>query len=126
MAQLDHMYLSPNIKSQKSGAETVMAAFTDNLVVHLHITLDGPTLRRGRGQWNINVFLLDETTFKGQLQQEWSQWHKQERKYLDNVTWWESNVKRKIRYMFSKEGKERSRAEAMSENFFTTPVYTMY
>jgi len=109
---LDRMYLSPNVRSQKRGAETVMAAFTDNLAVRLHITLE-----QGRGRWKMNVFLLDETMFKGQLQQEWLQWHKQERKYLENGTWWDSDVKRKIHYMFSKEGKERSRAEAMSENF---------
>jgi len=66
VARLDRMYLSPNVRSQKSGAETVMAAFTDNLAVRLRITLDGPMLQ-GRGRWKMNVFLLDETMFKGQL-----------------------------------------------------------
>jgi hypothetical protein len=71
----------------------------------------------------MNVSLLDETTFKGQLQQEWSQRRQQERKYQDGVAWWESYVKRNIRYMFTKEGKERSRAEAMNENFVYTSIY---
>jgi hypothetical protein len=52
----------------------------------------------------MNASLLDKTTFKGYLQQEWYQWGKQERKYCDRVTWWKSYVKRKIRYMLSKEG----------------------
>jgi hypothetical protein len=54
----------------------------------------------------MNVSAVEETTFKGQLQQEWSKWRKRERKFLDRVTCWESYVKRKIRYIFSKEGKE--------------------
>jgi hypothetical protein len=71
----------------------------------------------------MNVSLLDETTFKGQLQQEWSHRRQQERKYQDGAAWWKSYVKRNIRYMFIKEGKERSRAEAMNENFLYTPLY---
>lgn len=71
----------------------------------------------------MNVSLLDDTTFKGQLQQEWLQWRQQERKYLDIVTWWMNYVKRKIRYMFINEGKERVRKEVMNENFYYTCIY---
>jgi len=71
----------------------------------------------------MNLSLLDDTTFKGQLQQEWLQWRQQERKYLDIVTWWVNYVKRKICYMFINEGKERVRTEVMNENFYNTCVY---
>ena len=73
----------------------------------------------------MSVSLLDDTTFKGQLQQEWLQWGQGERKYLDIVKLWVNYVKRKIRYMFIYEGKERVRTEVMNENFFT-PVYMTY
>ena len=51
-ARLDHLYVSPDLRNCKIGVETVMAAFTDHLVVCLHITLDSPLLQRGRGRWN--------------------------------------------------------------------------
>jgi len=71
----------------------------------------------------MNVFLLDDTVFRGQLQQEWLQWRQEETKYLDFVTWWVNYVKRKIRYMFINEGKERVRTEDMNENFYYTCIY---
>jgi hypothetical protein len=58
------MYLSPNLKRRKKGVGRVMAAFTDNLAVCLHITLDAPILRRGRVRWEINVSLLDEQNLR--------------------------------------------------------------
>jgi len=94
-----------------------MAAFTDHLAVCLRITLDAPILRRRRGRWEMNISVLDDTAFTAHLQQEWLQWRQQERKYLDSVTWWVNYVKRKIRYMFIKEGKERAKVEVMNENF---------
>jgi hypothetical protein len=65
----------------------------------------------------MNISVLDDTAFTAHLQQEWLQWRQQERKYLDSVTWWVNYVKRKIRYMFIKEGKERAKVEVMNENF---------
>jgi endonuclease/exonuclease/phosphatase family metal-dependent hydrolase len=75
--------------------------------------------RRG----TLALSLLDDTTFKGQVQQDWLQRRQQERKYLDTVTWWVNYVKRKIRYMFINEGKERVRTERMNENFYYTCIY---
>ena len=103
--------------------ETVMGAFTDHLAVCLRITLDAPILRRVRGRWKMNVSLLDDTIFKGQLQQELLQWRQQERKYLDMITWWVNYVKIKIRYMFINEGKERVRTEVMNKNFYYACIY---
>jgi endonuclease/exonuclease/phosphatase family metal-dependent hydrolase len=46
-ARLDRLYVSPNLRNRKIGVETVMATFTDHLVVCLCITLVAPVLRRG-------------------------------------------------------------------------------
>jgi hypothetical protein len=89
-AHLEPMYVSPNLRSRKSGVETIMAAFTDHLVACMRITLDPPMLRKGRGRGTMNIELLDETTFRGKLQQEWSRWRQQARKCLDSVTSWEN------------------------------------
>ena len=77
-ARLDRLYVSPNLRNRKIGVETVMAAFTDHLAVCLHITLDAPLIRRGRGRWKMNARLLEEASFRKQIQQEWAKWNKTE------------------------------------------------
>ena len=39
------------------------------------------------------------------------------------MIWWESYVKRKIRYMFLTEGKERAREATMMEKFYYSCIY---
>jgi len=62
-------------------------------------------------------------TLKDQLQQEWPKWENQRKKYSNSVTWWESYVKKKNRYIFMTEGKERARDDKMMENFYSTCIY---
>ena len=100
-----------------------MAAFTDHLAVCLHITLDSPLLRRGRGRWKMNARLLEEESFLNLIQQEWTKWTKQREKYPESVTWWENYVIKKIRYIFMMEGKERARDDKMMENFYYSCIY---
>ena len=71
----------------------------------------------------MNIKLLEEANFRDQLQQEWSRWKQQGKKYLNTVTWWESYVKRKIRYMFMTEGKERTPEATRMENFYYSCIY---
>ena len=87
------------------------------------ITLDAPLIRRGRGRWKMNARLLEEASFRKQIQQEWAKWEKQRDKYPNRVTWWENYVKKKIRYMFMTEGKERARDDKMMGNFYYTCIY---
>ena len=54
-AWLDRLYVSPSLRNRKIGVETVMAAFTDHLVVCLLISLDAPLLRQGLGRWKMNT-----------------------------------------------------------------------
>ena len=84
-ARLDRLYVSPNLRNRKIGVETVMATFTDHLVVCLCITLVAPVLRRGWGRWKMNATLLEEASFRNQIQQEWAKWEKQREKYLNSV-----------------------------------------
>jgi hypothetical protein len=44
----------------------------------------------------MNAKLMEEVTFRDQLQKEWSKWKQQGEKYPKSVTWWESYVKKKI------------------------------
>jgi len=122
-ARIDRLYVSPSLRNRKMCVETVMAAFKDHLAVCLRISLEAPLLRRGRGQWKMNINLLEEANFRDQLQQEWSRWKQQRKKYLNSVTWWESYVRRKIRYMFMTKGKERAREATTMENFYYSCIY---
>ena len=97
VVRLDCMHVSPNLRGRKTGVETVLAAFTDHLAVCLRITLDAPLLRLGRGRCKMNVKLLEETTFRDQLQQDWSRWKQQGKKYQNSVTWWECYAKHTLR-----------------------------
>jgi hypothetical protein len=65
-------FVTPNLIGQKMGVEAVMAAFTNHLTVCLRINLEAPLVRRGRGQWKMNITLMDETSFQNRVQQLWS------------------------------------------------------
>ena len=41
------------------------------------------------------------------------------------MTWWENYVKKKIRYIFMTEGKERAWDDKMMENFYYTYIYNI-
>ena len=122
-ARLDRLYVSPSLRNRKMGVQTVMAAFTDHLAVCLRIALDTPLIRGGRGWWKMNIKLMAEVNFRDQLKQEWARWKQQEEKYPKSVTWWESYVKRKIRYMFMTEGKERAQVDTTMENYYYACIY---
>ena len=122
-ARLDRLHVSPSLRNRKMGVETVMAAFTDHLAGCLRISLDAPLLRRRWRRWKMNIKLLEEANFTDRLQQEWSRWKQQRKKYLNSLMWWESYVKRKIRYMFMTEGKERARGAITMENFYYSCIY---
>ena len=69
VARLDCIYVTSNLSSKKIRVETVLAAFTDHLVVCLHMTLDATIQRQGRGRWKMNITPLCDTMIKSQLQQ---------------------------------------------------------
>jgi len=71
----------------------------------------------------MNAKLVEEAPFRDQLQQDWSKWEHQRKKYLNIVTWWESSVKKKIQCIFMTEGKERARDDKMMENVYSICVY---
>jgi len=71
----------------------------------------------------MNARLLEEASFRNKIQQEWAKLEKQREKYPNSVTWWENYVKKKIRYIFMTEGKERARDDKMMENFYYNCIY---
>ena len=64
----------------------------------------------------MNIKFMDEKSFQHRLQQQWSRWVQQGKNYTDRVTWWERYAKKKIRYLFIKEGTERTREAEINEN----------
>ena len=71
----------------------------------------------------MNARLLEEASFRNKIQQEWAKLEKQREKYPNSVTWWENYVKKKIRYIFMTEGKERARDDKMMENFYYNCIH---
>ena len=89
-SRIDRIYASRDLSGQKRGMETRFAAFTDHLAVVLRITLQVTTMRRGRGFWRMNMALLRDKGFQGQLRQQRATWNTQIKKYTTMMQWWES------------------------------------
>jgi len=71
----------------------------------------------------MNAKLMEEATFRDRLQQVRSKWEHRRKKHPNSVMWWESYVKKKIRYIFMTDGKERARDDKMIENFYYNCIY---
>jgi hypothetical protein len=93
-SRLDRIYTTRILSVRKTGVETVAAAFTSHLTVILHLSLDTPIERRGRGFWKMNITLLNDTVLIDTLGQQWAQWLNQRNHYPDRTTWWELNQKK--------------------------------
>ena len=48
-ARLDRIYVSPQIRGQQQGIETIPAAFTDHMAVILRVATEDPIMLKGRG-----------------------------------------------------------------------------
>lgn len=70
-SRIDRIYASRNMGRQKWGAETRIAAFTDNLAVVIRITLEATNMRCGRNYWKTNAALLLVEILLERLRQCW-------------------------------------------------------
>ena len=60
-------------------------AFTDHLAVVPRLAIDIPLPLSGRGYWRMNVSFLNEKTFRGVLQKQWSRWQQHKKFYPNRV-----------------------------------------
>jgi hypothetical protein len=68
--RFDRFELSCDLLARKKGIETVAAAFTDHFAVVLPLTLDAPIVRRGRGTWKLNSYILSANHIIERIQQD--------------------------------------------------------
>lgn len=122
-ARLDRIYATENIHKNKQGIETLAAAFTDHMAVLARIDLQVPFIHRGRGRWYMNTSLLDDPSYRGEIKKEWSEWIRHIHRYQSISHWWEHHVKRKIKYLFIREGTERKADRTNMENFYYAAIY---
>ena len=76
---IDSIYASRNLRRQKWGAETRIAAFTHHLAVVIRIAIEATLLRRRRNNWKMNTALLSEECFQEQLRHCWAERSKQQK-----------------------------------------------
>ena len=121
-ARIDRIYVSPQLRGQQQGIETIPAAFTDHMAVILRIATEDPILLKGRGYWRMNTRLLRDNVIKQNLETKWKEWGNHQRFYPNKVTWWARYVKPMLKRYFQREGAE-CRRERTLENFYYAAIY---
>jgi hypothetical protein len=103
---------------------TVVAAFTDHLVIVLRMASSEPIPICGRGQWRMNTAILKDNGFR-LLKQKWEEWRNHRKYYPTAVLWWERCIKRRLKSMFMWEGAERRCDRRALENFYYEVIYAL-
>ena len=122
-ARLDRIYVSPQIRGQQQGIESILAAFTDHMAVILRVGTEDPIMLKGRGYWRMNTLLLRDNVIKKNLETKWKEWGSHQTFYPNNVTWWIRYVKLMLKRYFQCEGAERRRERRALENFYYAAMY---
>jgi hypothetical protein len=78
--RIDRIHLSTSLWALKTSAEIVAAAFTDHNAAIVRLILRAPTIRWGRGRWNLNTTLLQEETLQ-RFHEQWEDWKRLIPKY---------------------------------------------
>ena len=117
-ARLDRIYATDDIRKQKTGVETLVAAFTDHLAVLLRVHLSISFTRRGRGRWYLNTSYLVDPKFQDKLKTSWTEWRKHVPRFPSIVHWWELYVRRKVKILFTSEGTERNSERTRLEDLY--------
>jgi hypothetical protein len=63
-ATLDRIYLAQELLAKTLGVEALVPTFKDHLVICLRLTVDIPTLQRGRGLWKHSSIILTDIRCK--------------------------------------------------------------
>ena len=119
------IYITNPLQSRKKGAETVAAAFSDHLAVKIRMELDGINMTHKAKVWRMNTTLLEESSFREIIKEQWGKWQKIIRYYPNKVMWWDKYVKQKIKQTFQGEGAERNRDQRDLENHYYGMIYSV-
>jgi len=121
--RIDRMYLSEDLIRHKQGTETIAAAFTDHLAVLFRIQLATPRTLRGKGRWIMNTSFMEDPSFRWKLPEEWKEWTKTIKRYLDITQRWTQFVKKRIKRLFIQEGTEQNSNRRRMEDFYYGVIY---
>ena len=123
VTRIDRMYLSEDLICHKQGTETIAAAFTDHLAVLLRIQLATPRTLRGKGRWIMNTSFMEDPSCRRKIREEWKEWTKTIKRYLDITQWWTQFVKKRIKRLFIQERTEQNSNRRRMEDFYYSVIY---
>jgi len=96
------------------------------MAVTVGINLMIPFIHRGKETFYTNTSLIDDPHCRDHIKMEWSEWKNHIRRYSSIVHWWENHVKRKVKYLFVREGTERISYRNRIGNFIMRPFTISY
>jgi exonuclease III len=73
-SRLDHFYISPDLRSRKTGMAVIPAAFTDHYAVELRITINDIDLKRPRCRWKMDPMLITAEILTRKISCQWVRW----------------------------------------------------
>jgi hypothetical protein len=93
-SRIDRLYITSDLLQRKRGIETIATALADHLSVSLHLTIDMPLVRWGRGMWKIYTTMLAENIITEEIKTLWGQFQRQKSYFPSIPTWWDRYSKR--------------------------------
>ena len=124
-SRIDRIYITNPLQNRKKGAETVAAAFSDHLAVKIRMELDRINMIHKAKMWRMNTTLLEESSFREIIKEQWGKWQKNIRYCPNKVIWWDKYVKPKIKQSFQREDAERNRDRRDLENHYYDMIYSV-
>jgi hypothetical protein len=86
-SKLDHFYISPDLRSRKTGMAVIPAAFTDHYAVELRITINDTDFKRAIRRRKNDPMLITEEILTRKISSEWVHWWKCKHLYPDITMW---------------------------------------
>jgi len=80
-SRIDRIYITDPLQRRKQGEETVAAALTDHFAVIVRMALDGTRMLRRASVWRMNITLLEESSFREIIKEQWRKWQRYIRYY---------------------------------------------
>jgi hypothetical protein len=108
---------------RKKGIETIATAFTGQLAVSLHLTIDMLLMRRGRGIWKMDTAMLAEQTIIEETKTLWGQFQHQKH-YFQNISMcWDRYCKKKLTRYFHRAQARRHNEHRTLMNYCFECIY---
>ena len=95
-SRLDRIYVDSTWTPLVKSCYITPFVWSDHDMVVMSFSLPN-TVTRGRGFWKMNLTLLEDDSFKADVEKFWAEWKKEKMRYSDPTSWWDlgkSYVKR--------------------------------